>query len=515
MTDSIIMDITVRAKAREGGCMKKTTAALMLILLCLVCACAQALEVTGLETDVVDRAWETNAFFSRMEALTGIAVSAHGVNDQEEYGKLLSALEKGEAAADVLFKADLTRDQEYALIESGAVIDLAPLIDAHMPNLSALFAAHPAWKEIVALEDGRIASLPLINEHERQAFMWINAAWLEKLGIAMPQTLEELTAALEAMAAADLNGNGKRDERAADLLGVYEMRWLLPYFGIVADDYSLARNAQGEIVFAPELPEYRAFIELLKDWYARGILTRSAFTDMHSTQALAGANTTEQPVVSGMMFAMTPYTHGPVDAITQYEPLLLAGPNGKVRWRDLLGEIWTGCFAVTSRCKDPAEALRWADALYGEAGALLAFAGLEGEDYTFGSDGKWAFKLTDGRTVSDIRSQSLIYTGVPVPGLYPAQFIFSVDSAIDNHVFAASERVREVSERVTQPYALDRKAQARAEELAAVLGGLVDTGIARFAMGEVELTDETYAAWLEEMKAAGSGELAALFADAQ
>ena len=32
---------------------------------------------------------------------------------------------------------------------------------------------------------------------------------------------------------------------------------------------------------------------------------------------------------------------------------------------------------------------------------------------------------------------------------------------------------------------------------------------------ELELTDETYAAWLADMQAAGSGELAALFAQAE
>ena len=53
--------------------------------------------------------------------------------------------------------------------------------------------------------------------------------------------------------------------------------------------------------------------------------------------------------------------------------------------------------------------------------------------------------------------------------------------------------------------------QQRADALTAVLGGLVDRGIARFATGEIELNDETYAAWLAELKAAGSGELVALY----
>ena len=47
------------------------------------------------------------------------------------------------------------------------------------------------------------------------------------------------------------------------------------------------------------------------------------------------------------------------------------------------------------------------------------------------------------------------------------------------------------------------------------MGALVDTGIARFATGEVELTDENYDAWLAELKAAGSDELTALFRNAE
>ena len=51
------------------------------------------------------------------------------------------------------------------------------------------------------------------------------------------------------------------------------------------------------------------------------------------------------------------------------------------------------------------------------------------------------------------------------------------------------------------------------EAYTAALGGLVDRGIARFATGEIELNDETYAAWLSELKAAGSDELVAMYAE--
>ena len=309
----------------------------------------------------------------------------------------------------------------------------------------------------------------------------------------------------------DPNANAKNDEIGADLLGVYEMRWLLPYFGIVADDYHLARNAQGEIVFAPELPQYREFIELLRAWTRQGILRADAFTGTHGAQALS--DTEQKNAVSGLLLSMTPYTHVPAEKMTEYEALLMPAQNGSVRWRDMLGEVWPGCFAVTKACADPGEALAWVDALYAREGALLAYAGLEGTDYQVNADGSWGFITDNYRTVNDIRAEAIIYTGATMPGLYPTDFVYSVDSDLDRHVFAQSERVRAVSERVTQPYALDYAEQEKANALSTKIGELVDRGIARFATGEMELNDETYAAWLDELRAAGSDELAALFAD--
>lgn len=489
--------------------MKKIAAMILAMSLCLSAVSAQALTVTGLETETITREWETSLFFSRMEALTGVAVSPHGVADEEEYAQLIAGMEQGNIPADVLFKAGFTREQEQSLLDAGAILDLAPLIEENMPHLSALLEENPQWLETIALEDGRIASLPLINRTERQVCVWINAAWLERLGIAMPTTPEELTDALIAMRDRDPNQNGRRDEVAADLTGVYEMRWLLPYFGIVADDYNLARDAQGHAVFAPELPAYRDFIALLREWVEQGILPEDAFTAMHSTQALSSSE--EETATSGLLVSMAPYSAVPVDASMEYQALLMPGPDGETRWRDMLGPIWTGCFAVTRTCQEPEKALAWVDALYGEEGALLAYAGVEGEDYAYNEQGRWTFLLDGGRNINEIRSEVLMYTGTAMPGLYPSDFLAAVDSDIDLHVITQSERVRAVSEQVTPAYALNAEEQARADELAATLGGMVDRGIAQFATGERELTDENYQAWLDALREAGSAELTALF----
>lgn len=497
--------------------MKKTAALVLMLVGMLLAQSALALTVTGLETESVGRSWETNLFFRRMEALTGVAVQAHGVEEQKEYDKLLEQMKKGVVEGgmpDVLFKANLSREDEYALLDSGALIDLAPMIDAHMPNLSALLAEHPEWKNIITLEDGRIASLPLINEKERQVLVWLNQAWLDVLGEQMPTTIDELTAALEKIKNGDPNKNGKADEVAADLVGVYELRWLLPFFGVIADDYHIARDDAGELVFAPELPAYRDFIAKMREWYELGVLPEEAFTAAHSA-AMLSEEDEKAPLSTGMMVSVTPYTHVPVDHVTEYAPVLLAGPDGAMRWRDLLGEVWTGCFAVTSACADPAQALAWVDALYRAENMVLGYAGVEGEDYTVNDAGRWAFVLNAGRDISVIRSSVLMYTGAAMPGMYPSDFVMKVDSEIDQHVFSASEQARAVCEQVTQPYCLTKENQEKANALAWEIGRLVDTGIGRFVTGETALDDESYGEWIAQMQAAGSAELVALFAQAE
>lgn len=401
--------------------LKKTLS--LSLALSLLAGAASAATLTGLETETVERSWESSLFFPRMEALTGVSMEAHAVSDETQYAAMLDAMAQGDIPADVLFKANLTRAQEQALLNGGALIDLAPLIEANMPNLSALLAAHPDWKAAICLEDGRIASLPLLNTTERQVCVWINAKWLSALNLSAPTSVKELTDVLLAFKTGDPNGNYKQDEIAADLIGVYEMRWLLPYFGIVADDSNLARQADGSLVFAPELPAYRDFISTLRDWVEKGILTKDAFTAMHSTAALSSSSDDEDAAVtSGLLVTMTPYTHVPSSAVTDYEALLMPDASGATRWRDLLGDVWTGCFAVTSSCGDPAAALHWVDALYGEEGALLAYAGIEGEDYAWNADGTWSFKVTNSRTINDIRANVLMYTGAAMPGLYPGRF---------------------------------------------------------------------------------------------
>ncbi len=489
--------------------------------LCLICLAvlalpglAVSLTAVGRETETVTREWESNLFFPRMEELTGITVTGHGVSGDKDYRKLLTEMMNGKVEYDMLFKSDLTREQEEALIDSGAIIDLSPYLES-MPNLSALLSEHPEWKEKMALADGRIATLPMFNPGERQVCVWINSKWMETLELGTPETIGELTDVLSAFANRDPNGNGARDEKAADIIGVYEMRWLLPYFGIVADDYHLAKDEEGHLVFAPELPEYRTFVETMRDWVEKGILSLDAFTDTHVAEQYTQINNNstdkEVTITSGMLVSLTPFSKVQVAQVTQYQALLLQDPSGKVRWRNLAGDVWPGCFAVTSACQDIPAALAWVDALYTEEGMKLAILGKEGTDYEWREDGTWAYIITDERSVENLRAEVILSTGTSLPGLYPAETVAKVESEPDRWVFAESERVHQFAERVTEPLLLSSQNREKANQLAGALTEAVDKGIARFVTGEVPIDDEHWNAWVADLQELGSQELIRIF----
>ncbi len=504
-----------------GGRMRRWSLIVITTVLfcCSLPSFALGLTAVGLETESVSRSWENSVFFERMEELTGIAVEAKEETDKAKWQTTLKAMEDGSIPAEMLFKAELTRSQEKSLLDSGALVDLSPYIDDAMPNLSELLLTHPEWRERITLQDGRIAALPLINPEERQVCCWINQSWLEKLGFSTPESIEELTKVLEAFLEGDPNGNGIRDEIAADLTGIWEMKWLLPYFGIVADDWNLTRLGDGKLAFAPELQGYRSFVALLTEWREKGILSDSAFTDLYAAKVLeettsSSSQQKDRGAVSGLMISPSPLTRVSADNVMDYQTLLIRAGEETV-WRDLLGPVWTGCFAVTSSCKDITAALRWADALYTEEGGVLAYAGKEQEEWIRTQDGGWRFLISDMRSIEDIRRDALISTGAAMPGLYPSGFLSQVDSPEDRWIASQNARVSAVSSMLNPADALSDDKLFRAIQLNSVLTKLVDEGIGRFATGEVALDDANWKKWLEELHAAGSRELVELFNSAK
>ena len=87
--------------------------------------------------------------------------------------------------------------------------------EEYMPNLSAIIDTMPEITSMISSEDGKIYTLPYIDHLEGNGLespFWINKAWLDKLGLKVPTTIDEFTNVLRACRDNDPNGNGIQDE---------------------------------------------------------------------------------------------------------------------------------------------------------------------------------------------------------------------------------------------------------------------------------------------------------------
>lgn len=463
------------------------------------------LTMLGYDEDSSGREWESNAFFTRMAELTGVGFTFEQYTKEEDYRSEIEKLssQKEDKLPDVLFKADLTDADQRRLAAAGTLVDIKPYIEQCMPNLAALLAEHPEWEKAITLPDGQIVALPLFNTMERQCGLWINEIWLKSvLGMQMPTDADSLYEVLCAIKTGDPNQNGKADEIPLNVTGVWEMRWLLGLFGINANDYNLAMQ-DGSVVFAPRMEGYREFVEYLKKLYDEGLMNSEAFTGSHTLNALNDKES--DTIISGAFVSVTPYSQ--VDASPALNYTLMVPASGV--WRDLLGEVWSGAFAVTKGCDDVESALRWVDALYDKTN-VLAYAGVEGVDYEVTKNG-WTWILDTYRTVDTIRAESIVYTATTIPGIMPEEFMRNVDSSLDRHVLANSDALKTVATQSLPARILTDEEAERVSELQAVLGEAVDVGIAKFVTGEEEITDETWQAYLDSLTALGADELVEIF----
>lgn len=104
--------------------------------------------------------------------------------------------------------------------KQGVIVPVEDLIDKYMPNLKKILDENPEYRSLITAPDGHIYSFPWIEElgegkesiHSVNDMAWINKEWLDKLGLEMPQTMDDLVKVLEAFKTQDPNGNGKADE---------------------------------------------------------------------------------------------------------------------------------------------------------------------------------------------------------------------------------------------------------------------------------------------------------------
>ncbi len=485
---------------------------LLALVCCVLCAplgawAEEPMSMMGLDA-LTGRDWSQSHFFTRMAELTGVSFTFQQYQDAEGFPKIKADVLSSAVLPDVLFKAGLTSQEELRYAENGVLIDLAPLLQENAPNLWALLEAHPDWKKAITLPDGKIVALPALADPADQVCIWINRSWLDVLGLEIPATPEAYREALIAFRDRDPNGNGKRDEVPLYLVGPWEAKWLMSFFGLAANDYNVYLDEAGTVRFAPFEPQYAEFLAYLRELNQQELLGKDAFRTTHSMAEQLEKQA--ETVRVGGMISLAPYTLLDIKHAGQFAAMPPMAYQGRTVYRDLLGPVWRGTFAITNTCEYPVAALSWADALYTEEGAVLAMAGREGTDFQYDDKGKWNLLVDEMRTADSLRTESLMDSaGGQMPGVRPRNFLAKV--AVETQL-QMMEQMNVVGQAARLPmplYYLTEAEQAEIDALQAELGALVDMGIARFATGETPLDEQHLQEFAQQLRDAGAEKLVA------
>ncbi len=469
-----------------------------------------AFSMAGYDDEATGHNWETNLFFERMEALTGVELQLTQYTTAASWRAAKAAMLAGELALpDALFKANLTPQETMAFYEAGKLIDLRPYLEEYAPNLWALLEANPEWLAAITLPDGAIVALPYIDELQFNNAMWINTQWLRRYNLPMPTTAEELLTTLRFFRDNDMNGNGKTDDEIPlTFATMWDLRFLLHAFGVNANDYYITMDESGTVSEILTSEENRAFLTLLNQMWQEGLLDRSGFTGLRS---VAGNPEEDTEVVYGVMFASSPADIVHTSKVQQYAVLPPLTFGDTQVYRDLTGDVIRGAFAITSACEDPGAVLSWVDRLYTEEGFILAACGEAGTEFDYNDDGTWLWADINETLVNITLPGATLHGDATTPGWASVPFQMRMDDKATQHILTQLQLLREVD---SLPYPLvwlTEADNARVNELIYQIGRYAEQQMVWFVVGDVELNDETWAEFCQTVRDLGVDEMVAIW----
>ena len=294
---------------------------------------------------------------------------------------------------------------------------LAPLdeiIDACAPNIQQMFADLPDLRGALTLSDGHIYSLPNGDadvKNEINSELWINKAWLEKLGLEMPKTVDEFYDVLVAFRDGDPNGNGMKDEiplLVSATTDAPKIDNLFGFFGTTDNDYH-ARVQEGKVIFTPAESTYFEGLQFLHKLYAEGLMNQEYYTEDIS-QYLAKGNM--DPCIVGVTLEwyidniiLASY----VPDFTYLPPL--EGKYGPMLWGHYFkanspqGNL--NGVVITTACENPELLVRWYDYCNSSLDIVnLWNYGPENLIWRYLEDGRWEVftdNVPEGSSSSQIR----------------------------------------------------------------------------------------------------------------
>jgi putative aldouronate transport system substrate-binding protein len=332
--------------------------------------------------------FKQNKWLQDLEKETNVKINWQ-VMSSNDWGEQKSIMLASGTLPDLVF-GDIAFSDSDIVNNLSSFRPLDDYIDKYMPNLKKAMEESPVLKKISTFPDGKIYSLParLPSRPKSRNQPVINKKWLDKLGLEAPKTTDDLYKVFKAFKEQDPNGNGKPDEIPYSGSGDISMDFLSP-FGITDENSTSMMIKDGKPVYYPITEEYKAAIKWAHQLYSEGLIDQELFTQ-DNTMLTAKYQNPDAAIV-GFTNQWTP------DAVfgkwkDEYETIAtIAGPDGKrYQGGDPEGLSYRrNELLITTACKYPEVAARWADLFYTNEASIQNFWGAIGTVIQKNDDGTY------------------------------------------------------------------------------------------------------------------------------
>lgn len=274
----------------------------------------------------------------------------------DDYKQMLTLAMTSGDLPDVFFVPDMITYQQ--LIDAEAVADLTSLYQTE---------ANPTLKGLIEGEGdnfldnykvgGKLycvpGKMPSTNGYN---YLWIRKDWLDKLGLEVPKTMDDVKNVAKAFASQDPDGNGKDDTIGLSIDKSYTdmsgMGVFWAFGGKLSKDNFWCEQGDGTVVFSMVQPEVKEALKWLNDLYEEGILNQEFSTfDFVNYPELLSSNK------CGMFYGChwyAIYINAIKDEIPDAEwiPILAPGTDGNPA--PVYANVDTnGMYCVNTDCENP------------------------------------------------------------------------------------------------------------------------------------------------------------------
>lgn len=391
--------------------MKKTLAFLVCLAL-LVSSLAFAgaegspLEFNWLTTEDAQGFWSADdVTIVELQNQTNTKINFEEVNGETYDTSLQTMLASGNLPDVVTFKSS---NQVNMMVDQGALLPLDDLLEQYGQNILKVIGEENFNSARAA--DGHIYIVPAKYQTPLTQSWIIRTDWLERCGLSVPTTWDEFVKVLEAFKAQDANGDGDASNEIP-LSGMVEKS--LYTFGIYNNDIFCVNQA-GDYTLIYEHENYRAWLEAMRDLFARGLLDpeyldRDGFGEDEQRLIAAMANN-----LVGAAYTFMNNMHNADDLDGQYEYLIpVVGPFGDQHVPGRGVGITYPAAAIMANAEDKAvELIKMLDWIFSEDGQRLFSFGVEGVTYDM-VDGKPVLKPEYTTSFVDYRSAGMNYQLIP------------------------------------------------------------------------------------------------------